>query len=295
MRRFAQAAIVNMMAWFVNPATRMYPDLRYAQAVQGVARGRSYGIIDSIQLIEVARSVSILEHDGVLPAADARSIKQWFEQYLHWLTTSRMGKQEMNAANNHGTCWVMQVAEFAKLVNNRRLLRFCRNRFKTILLPRQMAANGSFPRELARTKPYCYSLFNLDAMCTICRILSTPQDDLWTFKMPDGRCIRLALKFLYPYIVRKSAWPYDHDIEYWKYWPVRSASLLFAGLAYHNTQYLKLWHRLRPPTATFEVERNVPIRQPLLWFKEVKKGNALLEQPSPLKRGHNSSARPLGH
>ena len=62
-----------------------------------------------------------------------------------------------------------------------------RKRFKDVLLPGQMAADGSFPRELKRTKPYGYSLFNLDAMATICRILSTPEDDLWTFELPDGR------------------------------------------------------------------------------------------------------------
>ena len=42
----------------------------------------------------------------------------------------------------------------------------CRDRFKTVLVPNQIAADGSFPLELRRTKPYGYSLFNLDAFAT---------------------------------------------------------------------------------------------------------------------------------
>ena len=47
------------------------------------------------------------------------------------------------------------------------LVRFCRERFKTVLLPEQMAPDGSFPQETRRTKPFAYSLFNLEAMAGI--------------------------------------------------------------------------------------------------------------------------------
>ena len=59
-----------------------------------------------------------------------------------------------NKGSNHGTCWVMQAAQFAKYTGNREVLDFCRERYQTVLLPRQMDTDGSFPLELARTKPY---------------------------------------------------------------------------------------------------------------------------------------------
>ena len=77
-----------------------------------------------------------------------------------------------------------------------------------------MAPDGSFPRELARTKPYGYSLFNLEAMATICQILSTPQDNLWTFELPDGRGMRRAMAFMAPFIRDKRAWPHPPDVMY---------------------------------------------------------------------------------
>ncbi len=264
--RYAHAAIGQMNAWFVNPATRMSPNLRYAQAVHGRAKGRSFGIIDTIHLVEVAQSARILERDGVLAGADRKAVNNWFRRYIAWLTQSRLGREEMEAKNNHGTCWVMQVAEFARLIHDRTLLAFCRRRFKSVLLPEQMASNGSFPRELARTKPYGYSLFNLDAMCTVCRILSTSKDNLWHYRLPDGRSMQRGVEFLYPYIKNKKAWPYRHDVEYWRNWPVRSASLLFAGMALHDPAYLKLWEKLPTPGLPEEILRNVPIRYPLLWI-----------------------------
>src|SRR6185503_18450864 len=110
--------------------------------------------------------------------------------------------EERDAKNNHGTCWVMQVAAFASLTGDRESLDMCRTRFKDVLLPTQMAADGSFPLELERTKPYGYSLFNLDAMATICQILDGPAEpgrhvqDLWAFQLADGRGMRRALAFM---------------------------------------------------------------------------------------------------
>lgn len=54
------------------------------------------------------------------------------------------GKDEMNADNNHGTCWVMQAAVFARYVGDGDMMNFCRNRFKNILLPNQMSEMVAF-------------------------------------------------------------------------------------------------------------------------------------------------------
>jgi len=128
-----------------------------------------------------------------------------------------------------------------------------------------MAQDGSFPAELRRTKPYGYSLFVVDAMAGVAQIASTPQEDLWTFALPDGRGMRKALEFIYPYMQDKSKWPGKHDVLYWDAWPVRQPSLLFAGLKFHNLDYLKLWQGLKADPETPEVIRNVPLRHPLLW------------------------------
>lgn len=166
---YSDAAMQHIRAWFVNPDTQMNPNLLYAQAIKGVATGRGIGIIDTIHLIEVVQSLRLMEAKGMIDKEEVRTIKQWFSDYLTWMSTHRYGIKEMEAKNNHGTCWVMQAAAFALFTDNREMVRFCTERYKTVLLPNQMAADGSFPLELERTKPYGYSLFNLDAMATICQ------------------------------------------------------------------------------------------------------------------------------
>ena len=47
----------HLRAWFITPATRMNPNLRYAQAIHGRFTGRGTGIIDTIHLVEVARAI----------------------------------------------------------------------------------------------------------------------------------------------------------------------------------------------------------------------------------------------
>jgi hypothetical protein len=263
--RYAAHARRHLRAWFVDPATHMNPNLQYAQAIHGIATGRGTGIIDTIHLVEVARAVERLRRGHALPDDEARGIEGWFTEYTTWLTTHPYGIDERDAKNNHGTCWVMQVAAFAALTGDRAQLDMCRTRFKSSLLG-QMAADGSFPLELERTKPYGYSLFNLDAMATVCRILSTPAENLWTFDLPDGRGMRKALAFMTPFIRDKTRWTHPPDAQYFDQWPMRQASLLFGGLALEQPASIALWKTLKPDSEVDEVIRNVFIRQPVLWL-----------------------------
>jgi hypothetical protein len=264
--RYVQQALVHLRAWFIDPATRMAPHLSYAQAIQGRATGRGIGIIDTIHLMEVAQGVMVMMETKSFDADTRRGVIAWFKEYLAWLTTHAYGKDEMNAKNNHGTCWVMQVAAFARLTGDERLLTFCRDRYKTVLLPEQMAADGSFPLELKRTKPYGYSIFNLDAMVMVCQILSTKKDDLWHYQTADGRSIGKGIAFLYPYLRDKGAWPYAKDVMYFDQWPVAGPALLFGSRVFGEGSWFDTWKKLEHAPKGEEVVRNLPVRHPLLWL-----------------------------
>jgi hypothetical protein len=267
-KKFAEAALEHLDAWFVNPETLMNPSLLYVQAIKGRVTGRGIGIIDAIHLIEVARSVEILEQNQAVDQQSVDEVKAWFDKFVEWLTTHPYGIDEMNTKNNHATCWVMQVGAFARLAGNDEVLELCRNRFKNILLPNQMAVNGSFPLELERTKPYGYSLFNLDAFFTAAEILSDDTNNLYDFTTPDGKNLQKGAAFLFPFVKDKSTWPYRQDVMYWEEWPVRHPFLLFAGKAYDKNDYIELWKTLEGYPQTGEVLRNLPVRNPLLWLLE---------------------------
>ena len=264
--KYVKHAFSHINAWFVDKNTLMNPSLLYAQAIKGKATGRGIGIIDTIHLMEVAQGIIIMQKAASVDKNNLQIIKNWFAQYLAWLTTHQYGIDEREAKNNHGTCWVMQVASFAKLTENQALIDYCKARFKTVLLPNQLEKDGSFPLELKRTKPYGYSIFNLDAMATLCQILTDSKDDLWNFRLEDGRTMKKAIEFLYPYIENKSLWTYPKDVMYWEEWPVAQPFLLFGYQHFGNKNWLESWKKLEHFPKNDEVIRNLPIRNPLLWL-----------------------------
>lgn len=252
---YALHAIQHLKAWFVDTNTRMNPSLLFAQAIKGKVTGRGVGIIDMIQMIEVAKSVAILEKNHLIQSSDLRMIHQWFTNYLNWVTTHPYGIEERNAKNNHGTCWVLQVTAFADLVKDTALLNYCKDRFANVIIPNQMDAQGAFPLELKRTKPYGYSIFNLDAVMTIAHI----------FKIKEPY-LKKGILFLYPYIQDKKYWPYPKDLMYWDEWPVAAPFLLFGYVSFNELEWFKTWEQLSHFPSNEEVIRNLPIRNPLIWL-----------------------------
>ena len=186
------------------------------------------------------------------------------------MTTHKYGIEEREAKNNHGTCWVDAGGRLRAADRQRMTLqRFARERFKTVLVPGQMAPDGSFPLEMKRTKPYGYSLFNLDAFATICR---DPVDagrqplDLRRCRTAAGCARRVARSWRRTSATRRRG-RCRRDVMYDAEWPMRHASLLFAGLALdRGRRTSNLWTMLRAEAEVDEVVRNFFIRQPVLWL-----------------------------
>lgn len=264
--RYARHAIRHCNAWLVDTATIMTPSLLYAQAIKGRVSGRGIGIIDAIHLMEVVKGIESIGKAGYIDRVTYKQYQEWFSRYLHWVTTHAYGLEERDGRNNHGTCWVMQVAVFARFTGQQHWMEYCRNRYKEVLLPQQMAVNGSFPLELERTKPFGYSLFNLDAMTTICQTLSTEADDLYEFALSDGRSIHKGIAFLFPFINNKELWPFATDVMYGEHWPVAQPALLFGAIRFQKHDWADTWSRLDHVVTEPEIVRNLPVRYPLLWI-----------------------------
>jgi beta-galactosidase len=269
-QRYAHKAAELLTVFFLDEKTRMNPNLQYAQAVPGRASGRGTGIIDTLHLIEVPRAIEAMEKSKAFTPELVSALKKWFSDYTDWMLTSKNGKEEAAAKNNHSVAFWLQVASFAKFTGDEAKLAECRRQFKEVFVPNQMAADGSFPLELKRTKPYGYSIFQLDCMAALCQLISTPQEDLWKYELPGGRGMRKAMAYLYPYLADKSKWPLKPDVNAWASWPARQPSLLFAGLAYDERPYLDLWKKLEADPSDAEVRRNIPITQPILWVDKTK-------------------------
>jgi len=265
---YVAKAVKLLGEFFLRPSTRMNPHLQYAQAIPGRSPGRGIGIIDALHLAEIPPAVRAMQSSPEFPPPVLAGLKQWFADLTEWMVTSKNGREEAATKNNHAVAFYLQLAVYATFIGDGARVAECRRQFKDVFVPNQMAVDGSFPLELERTKPYGYSIFQLDNMATLCQVLSTPEDNLWEFQLPDGRGIRKAMAYLYPYLADKSKWPLPPDVQAWEPWPARQPSLLFAGLALGESAYLNLWMRLPADPIDPEVRRNIAITQPLLWLND---------------------------
>lgn len=267
-KKYAQKAVEHLKVWFVDEETKMNPNLLFSQAIKGRNTGRYIGIIDGIQFIEVARSIEVLKSLDGIDAMTYTQLIQWYSDFNTWLTTSEFGTAERDHGNNHSAWWVAQVGAYSHLLNDNATMAFCRKFYKEDILPEQMDSLGRFTDELTRTKPYLYTLFNLEAFSSICRSLSKPNDNLWLYESPDKRSMSVALRFMVPYIEDKSSWPYPPDVEHFEDMPLRGAALLFGGFAYQNETYIDLWRSLDPNLEPNKNKRDFVIHQPILWLTQ---------------------------
>ena len=254
-----------LKVFFIDEKTKMNPHLALTQAIPGRTTGSKTGVIDGLHLVEIPVAIKTLEKSKAFDPELAKSLHAWFGEMKTWLLTHKNGIEEGESLNNHAVAYFVQVAILADFNGDKETLAKCRTRFKDVFVNVQMAPDGSFPRETARTKPYAYSIFQLDNMVTLCKVLSTPEENLWNYEGPEGRGIKKAVAWLYPYLADKSTWPKKPDVMAWDGWPSRQPALLFAGLAYNESKYIDLWKKLPTDPTDLEVRRNIAITQPLLW------------------------------
>lgn len=204
--KYAEHGTKLLRTWFVDPATRMNPNLRFAQAIPGVAEGRGTGIIDTRNIPQLVDAVRLLQGSRSLSASDDAAIVGWCRDYLNWLRTSKNGKDEGAAENNHGTWYDTQVAALALFVGDTALARQVIGTDVKKRLAAQIASDGSQSRELARTRPLHYSLFNLDAFTQLAEMGRHVGVNLWSQTTPSGASLRAALNFVAPYADSTVRW-----------------------------------------------------------------------------------------
>lgn len=206
-KKYALKAEGFIDAWFINPATRMNPNLDYAQGVRGVSDGRQFGIIEFGDIAGILTGVQQLQQAGVADAAFTKAFMRWVKDYAYWLQNSKLGKLEAAASNNHGTTYDVQLSNILVFLGQKEQLVQLLEQVKSKRISTQIEPDGKQPEELGRTKAFSYSILNLNGLTQLAILGKKYGVDIWGFETADGRNIKKAYDFLIPYLDK----PWDYD------------------------------------------------------------------------------------
>ncbi|QTF10267.1 alginate lyase family protein [Brenneria izadpanahii] len=206
---YADKAISMIRTWFIDPTTRMNPNLDYAQGVPGIASGRGAGVLDGRYFaVRIVDALIMLRKAPGWTTLDEQQMQQWMREYLRWLQTSKLGKKESAAMNNHGSWYAVQVAGIAWYVGKTDSVKSMAALLRR-KMDHQLQADGSQPEELARTRSFHYSYFNLQAMTDMATLASQAGENLWRYQTAQGSSLIAALDFMAPYLDDNRVWPYQ--------------------------------------------------------------------------------------
>lgn len=208
---YAQKARDQLLNWFINPQTRMNPNLQYAQAIPGINDGRGIGLIDSRALVDVIDAIELLRPANVISEKEYQQLKQWYGDFYRWMTTSQNGFEEDNWHNNHGTYFDLQAASFALFSGQTDA---AKQRLQITQLRRianQFDNQGRQMAELERTRPWHYSNFNLEAYNKLGRLGEVAGVDVWNFSL-DDHSLRKGYSYVAGFVNSDTPWPWK-DID----------------------------------------------------------------------------------
>jgi hypothetical protein len=230
---YAEATARWLRTWFLDEKTRMTPSMRYAQIIPGRPEPRGTGIIDSRQLMRAVDAALLIHGTAAWSPADETGLRAWFGLLADWLATSPQGKMEGSAKNNHGTWYDAQLADFALFARRELLAKGVLSKVGSARVAPQFAADGSQPQELARTRSYHYSAFNLLAFAILGDLGPVAGVDIWH---GSGSGIRAGIDLLLPYVNGAKPWPYP-DIDTLDYVAELAPILARASVAYPDAGY----------------------------------------------------------
>jgi hypothetical protein len=242
--KYAAKASQLIKVWFLDPATKMNPNIKYGQFVPGIpTEDRSSGVIESNRLRRVVDADGLMHGSKSWSDDDSRALKAWFREYLDYLLKSPQGQMESKQPNNHGTWYGVQTMTYALYLGDEELAKKLAITHGEKRIASQIQPDGSQPYELERTRGFDYTRFNVLAHIELASLAQRIGVDLWNYQTDDGRSLRRALDWLVPYAIGEKEWNYKQISP--PKMKEMAVVLRRAANAYHDRKYEQLISKLK--------------------------------------------------
>ena len=203
---YAKKAAELLRVWFLDESTRMNPNLNHAQCRPGHNTGSKSGVLDGRLMIRALEGSLLISGSSELSDAELKGLKSWANAYLMWLTQDTLALQEAASKNNHGSYYDLQVIYFALYSENTEVAKKIANQFLKNRVFTQIESDGSMPKEIERTRPLFYSMYNLHALFLVAYLSEKVGVDIWQATENSSR-LKKGLDYLLPYVDTNKIWP----------------------------------------------------------------------------------------
>lgn len=242
--RYAKKAFGLVDTFFVNPATRMNPNLKYGQFIPGICEGRGIGIIETRFMGRLLEGITLMHGAESWDKHVYEGLKRWIRDYLTWLQTHPYGIDESKAHNNHGTYYDVQCVAMNLFLGQvdeakRLIVESTQKR-----LQKQVAKDGSQPYELERTNSWSYATMNLQGFILMAKMGEKIGVDLWHYTHEGQMYLKSMIDWFVPFLKKEKVWTWKQignaKVE------AMADVLRTAAFVYGDRSYSELADNLKP-------------------------------------------------
>jgi hypothetical protein len=226
--QYLERAALLLRTFFLDPSTRMNPNMKFAQGVPGRFDGGVGGTVDFGRLWMLLDAVRLMETDSSPSSPwtqqDRAGMRDWLAELLDWWMGSPDGRQARNITNNIGNAYDVQAMAMATFLGNASAAASLVNHDVRRRVDEQIAGSGALPKEDARSNSFGYHVGNLIQFLNVAAAvnssvevvraahnvpLSPAAANVGHYISPKGGSIQGALNWLAPFCKdNATTWPF---------------------------------------------------------------------------------------
>lgn len=210
---FAKRIVDYCTAFFLDPRTRMNPNLESANIIPESKDIRVEKAVEGELFVDVADGLMLIRDSKYYTPEFDRGMRQWYRDMFNWLTESRTGlAMQQKVIGNIGFIYESQLLAYSAFMGD---TKFAHQRWPRIQdrLFHELASDNSMPTEARRAKPNMYYNKSYAAIIQCFRILAMQGvENVWNVER-GGKSLKKGVLYLLPYMMKEKVMKRGEDVK----------------------------------------------------------------------------------